>query len=132
MKGNTVTVTEMTCASASERFNYLARRHDRGQHGVISTALRLFAISSDRTSHTLGVKHMIHKHIPSSMKKIRLYSCKISRRCTTTPPYGSAQNVSKTVRCLSTHSITHSPDHNKPPIEALSRRSSILRATHAQ
>ena len=39
-------MTETTYASASERFNYLARRHlngiDGGQHGVVSTALRHF------------------------------------------------------------------------------------------
>ena len=88
MKGDKITVTETTCASASERFNYLACRHvngiDGGQHGVVSTVLCHFAISSNRTFHTLSMKHMIRKHIPSSMTKIQLYSCKISRRCTTT------------------------------------------------
>ena len=73
MKGDKITVTETTCASASERFNYLACRHVNGidgwQHGVVLTALRLFTISSDRIFHTLGMKHMIRKHIPSSMKK---------------------------------------------------------------
>ena len=78
MEGDKVTVAETTCASASERFNYLAHQHvdgvdggqhvlssptrgrGGGQHGVVSTALcQFFTISSGRTFHTLSVKHMV-------------------------------------------------------------------------
>ena len=43
----------------------------------------------------------------------------MSCRCTATTPYHSAQNILKTFRCSSIHSITLHvlilPDHNKPP-----------------
>ena len=136
MKGDKIMVTEMTCASASVRFNYLARRHvngiDGGQHGVVSTALRHFAISSNRTFHTLGVKHMIRKHIPSSMKKSNFTAVRypvdaqqllrMARHETSRKPSVAYQHTA----------LLTLPDRNKPPIEALSRLSSILQATHAQ
>ena len=132
MKGDKITVTETTCAPASEQFNYLARRHNRGQHGVVSTALCLFAILSDRTFHTLGVKHMICKHIPSSMKKYNFTAVRypvdaqqllrMARHETSRKPSVAYQHTA----------LLTLPDRNKPPIEALSRLSSILRATHAQ
>ena len=55
---------------------------------------------SDRTFHVLGMRHMIASvYIPSSMNK---YNCTATLcRCTTTTPYRSARNVSKTLCCSS-------------------------------
>ena len=68
-----------------------------------------FTILSNRTFHVLGVRHMIRKRAYTQQhEQIQLYSYKI---CTTTP-YCSARNVSKTLRCSSTHSINTLPDRN--------------------
>ena len=136
MKSDKIMVTETTCASASERINYLPRRHvngiDGGQHGVVLTALRHFAVSSGRTFHMLGVKHMIRKHTPSSMKKYNFTAVRypvdaqqllcMARHETPRKPSVAYQHTA----------LLTLPDRNKPRIEALSRLSSILQATHAQ
>ena len=58
------TMTETTCASAPERFSYLARRPVNriggGQHGVVLTVLHHF---TQLTFRMLGVRPMIHKCI---------------------------------------------------------------------
>ena len=134
-KITSVNKAKCICSAQSERFNYLARRHvngiDGGQHGVVSTALRHFAISSDRTFHTLSVKHMIRKHIPSSMNKYNFTAVRypvdaqqllrMARHETSPKPSIAYQHTA----------LLTLPDRNKLPMEALSRLSFILQAAHA-
>ena len=58
MKDDKVTIQEMTCASAPERFTLFADCEQAGigggQHGVVSTALRA---SPFRTFHVLRMTH---------------------------------------------------------------------------
>ena len=79
-----------------------------------------FAISADQTFHMLGVRLMHDTQAYTQQhEQIQLHSCKISQRCTKTTLYDSAQNVLKTFRCSSMHSITHTvPDCNMLPMEA--------------
>ena len=75
-------------------------------------------ISSDLTFHVLSVRHMMHKCIPSTMNK---YNCTPVRYHVNAQELlritRSTQNFSKTLRCLSIHSITL-PDCSMPPMEA--------------
>ena len=63
----------MTCASAPEEFISLADPWTAGigggQHGVVSTMLRLLPF---QTFHMLSVRHMMRMRIPSMVLKTKV------------------------------------------------------------
>ena len=74
------------------------------------------AIPSDRTFHMLGVRHMIHNCILSSMNKYN---------CTAVRYYADVYSVSLGTKCLkslplviNTYIITHPSRLQYPPMEA--------------
>ena len=61
------TLSDLLCSLTHERIG-------RGQHGVVSPALRA---SPFLTFHVLCVRHLMRMHIPSINKHMALYKCTI-------------------------------------------------------
>ena len=117
MKDDKIRWVEMTCTSAPEQFTLLA---DREQDRRRATRCHLNCASPfcpiKLSTHLVwGTWYAsVYLHVVAW----KLYSCKISRRCTRTTPYHWAQNISKSSVAHQYTALLTLPDLNMPLMEA--------------